>query len=251
MNRSIGSTHRRGSATLWLIIWLPCLLTLFCVLIGVANLWLARVELENSLEAAALAAVKHWGEAGGGPTPTARQVGVAYAGANIVRGNPVLIGTNYNPLQLPNENDLCDPTDHAVVPPSGNLVFGAINDDDPDNVIFDAGVMPSCAAGTVLIDATGSGGGSLAADHAWGISFYNTSGTNPLLRIDRVIIDLRAQGGAGTFLGPAEISDNSPQPAVHDNSGNDQPDVVGFTDLDFDPDPSFGQIQFSYPAAGQ
>src|SRR6185503_11453281 len=72
--------RRRGSATLWMIIWLPCLLTLFCVLVGVANLWLARVELENALEASALAAVKQWGDANGaGGTLTARDVGVGYS----------------------------------------------------------------------------------------------------------------------------------------------------------------------------
>lgn len=246
-------SHRRGSATLWLIIWLPCLLTLFCVLVGVANLWLARVELENSLEAAALAAVKHWGEVGGGDTEEPRDVGVAYALASLVRGNGVVIGTNYDPVGGgPNQNDECDPTDHNV-PPNGNLVFGAINDDDPDNVIFNAGVSPSCAVGTVLIDATGNGGGGLAADNAWGISFYNLPGPDDdNLRIDRVIIDLRANGGTGSFIGNAVISDNSPQPAVHDQSEtNSQPDVVGFTNLDMTPPVTFGQIQFSYPAAGQ
>ena len=35
--------RRRGSATLWMLIWLPCLLALFCVMVGVANLWLARI----------------------------------------------------------------------------------------------------------------------------------------------------------------------------------------------------------------
>ncbi|MCL6507990.1 MAG: hypothetical protein K6T59_13295 [Bryobacteraceae bacterium] len=54
-----------------MLIWLPCLLALFVGLVGVANLWLARVELENALEAAALAAVKQWGEAGGGDTVVA------------------------------------------------------------------------------------------------------------------------------------------------------------------------------------
>lgn len=269
--RSDYSSRRRGSATMWLVIWLPCLLTLFCVLLGVANLWLARVELENSLEAAALAAVKHWGQAGGGSTLEARDVGVAYATANIVRGQGVLIGTNYDPVDGgSNENDECQPSSPSAVhvsarlaaaqansslvasPPVGNLVFGAINDDDPDNIIFAAGQPPSCAVGTVLIDATGSGGGSLTADDAWGISFYNLPGSaDDDLRIDRVIIDLRANGGSGSFLGPAEISDSTPQPAVHDQSGNEQPDVVGFTDLDLDPAPSFGQIEFSYPAAGK
>lgn len=272
MQRRFGLfSRRRGSATLWLIICLPCLLTLFCVLVGVANLWLARVELENSLEAAALAAVKHWGETGGGSTLEAREAGVAYAEANIVRGQGVVIGTNHDPVGGgPNENAECHPSSPAAThyggrmaaalassslvagPPVGNLVFGAINDDDPENVIFDAGQPPSCAVGTVLVDATGSGGGSLAADSAWGICFYNLPGSaDDDLRIDRVIIDLRANGGSGSFLGPAEISDDAPQPAVHDQSGNDQPDVVGFTDLDFDPAPSFGQIEFSYPAAGK
>jgi len=249
--RPPAACRRHGSATLWMIIWLPCLLTLFCVLVGVANLWLARVELENSLEAAALAAVKHWGEAGGGDTDVPRQVGVVYAYSNIVRGNPVIIGKNYQPAN-PNDNDLCLPTDHTVAPPNGNLVFGAIDDDDPDNVIFDTCTVPGCAAGTVLIDATGSGGGSLVADNAWGISFYNTIDTNPLLRIDRVVIDLRANGGVGSFVGTAIISNNSPQPAVLDQSEtNSQPDVVGFTDLDMVPPVTFGQIQFSYPAAGK
>src|SRR5206468_2313998 len=98
---------RGGSATLWMVMWLPCLLVLFCVLVGVANLWLARIELENSLEASALAAVKQWGDAGGGDTLLPRQVGVSYARANAVRRNPVVIGTNYNAGSGANQNDQC------------------------------------------------------------------------------------------------------------------------------------------------
>src|SRR5262245_34502687 len=90
--------NRRGSATLWLIIWLPCLLALFVTLVGVANLWLARVELENALESAALAAVKQWGDASGGNTLIPRQIGQAYAAANCVRKAPVVIGLNYDPI---------------------------------------------------------------------------------------------------------------------------------------------------------
>jgi hypothetical protein len=133
-----------------MVIWLPCLLALFCVLVGVANLWLARVELENSLEAAALSAVKEWGDAGGGDTANARDVGVQYAGANIIRGQPVVIGPNYNAAKGPNQNDVCDPTDETVSPPNGNLVFGAIDDSDPDDVVFDAGAAPSPCGGGPL-----------------------------------------------------------------------------------------------------
>jgi Flp pilus assembly protein TadG len=75
---------RRGSATLWMLIWVPCLLVLLSVLLNVANLWLARVELETALEAAALAAVKEWGDSGGGETFPSRQVGMQYASANII-----------------------------------------------------------------------------------------------------------------------------------------------------------------------
>ncbi len=232
--------RHRGSATLWLVIWLPCLMALFCVLVGVANLWLARVELENAMEAAALAAVKAWGDVGGGNTLTPRNVGVSYALANSVRRDPALIGTNYNPANGSNQNDQCDV---GMSPPSGNLIFGSINDDNPDNIIFNAGIVPGCGLGTVLVDATASGSGNLAQDNAWGVSFYNTASTPPGLRIERVVVDLRANGGSGSFSGPAVITDNSPQPIVTDGVSS-QPDLVGFTDPP-------AQIQFSYPSAGK
>jgi hypothetical protein len=111
-------------------------------------------------------------------------------------------------------------------------------------VIFNAGIAPGCASGTVLIDATASGSGNLAQDNAWGISFYNTPSTPPTLQITRVIIDLRGHGAGGSFSGPAVISDNSPQPAVQDGSGNSQPDLVGFTD-------PLAEILFSYPSTGK
>src|SRR5262249_5101137 len=159
-------------------IWLPCLLALLVTLVGVSNLWLARVELENACEAAAIAAVKQWGDVGGGETLVPRQVGVEYAEANGIRGSGLAIGTNYNAANLQNQNDVCDV---GMTPPTGNLIFGTINDDDPDNVIFDAGLAPSCISGTVLFDATGSGSGNLEADDAWGISFYGTATTRAAL----------------------------------------------------------------------
>jgi hypothetical protein len=215
-------------------------MALFCVLVGVANLWLARVELENATEAAALAAVKAWGDVGGGSTLAPRNVGVAFAHANSVRRDPVVIGANFNPGGGPNQNDVCKV---GISPPSGNLIFGSINDDDPDNIIFNAGVMPGCGLGTVLVDATASGSGNLAQDNAWGVSFYHTATVPSGLRIDRVLIDLNAGGGSGSFSGSAILTDNSPQPAVTDGVSS-QPDLLGFTD-------PTAQIQFSYPSAGQ
>jgi Flp pilus assembly protein TadG len=76
--------RRRGVSTLWLLLTLPVFLTLLAFTVNIANLWLARVELENSLEAAALAAVREWGE--GSSTDAAKDVAIAYAAANPVRG---------------------------------------------------------------------------------------------------------------------------------------------------------------------
>jgi hypothetical protein len=154
---------RRGSATLWLVIWLPCLLVLFCVLVGVANLWLARVELENALEAAALAAVKEWGDQCGGDTCASRNVGVAYAAANTVRGRPLEIHANYaghdfsshgtGPFHLATNSHSHNPNQNAQCRLDGDcrgiLIFGAIRGDSdcPGDVTFHAGLRPKCQRG--------------------------------------------------------------------------------------------------------
>lgn len=153
---------RRGSATLWMVVWLPGLLVLFCVLIGVANLWLARVELENALESAALAAVKQWGDQGGGDTRSARETGVDYAAANAIRGQTLTLCTNYEDSQVagrsrrlpvrlitvgpppnPNQNDECGLNSQTC---QGNFIFGAIGDDPscPGQLTFNAGIQPAC-----------------------------------------------------------------------------------------------------------
>ena len=276
MNQKYGSLRfrsrlqRRGTVTLWMVIWLPLLLALFSFLVGVGNLWLARVELENSLEASALAAVKQWGDAGGGPTLVPRQIGQAYAAANCVRGHSTVIGLNYNPGDGPNQNDLCEPTDETVNPPNGNLVFGAIDDSNPNNIIFNAGLQPSCNLGTVLFDVSAQR--DLGADNAWGISFQCDPDTPPALRIKKIIINLQAQpgttgvfslGGAGPAGGGPDISDNSPEGIINENCragpgqpvvNYTQPDNKGFTDLsELDVSPADGlydgQIRFT-PTSG-
>lgn len=208
---------RRGAATLWLLLVLPVLLILLCFVVEMGNVWLARAELEDSLESAALAAVKEWGDANGGSTFLPRRVGVHYAASNSVSGSPGGITNNYNVANSPNENANCN----------GDLVFGAVTDTSP-NVIFNAGVAPVCGVGSVMFDATGQG--NLTADNAWGVAFRNTVNTPPGLRIVRIIIDLDAGGGDGEFDDTPVLSDNVPQHKVRDNSGNDQPDIVGFTD---------------------
>ncbi len=176
---------RRGLSTIWLLIALPTLLVLFCFVINIANLWLARVELENALEAAALAAVLEWGQAGGGPTADPRDAGVAYAAANRVRGMELVIATNLDPAPgpgNPNENLTCDV---QKTPPMGNLIFGAIIDDDP--LTFDAGAIPSCTSADVLIEICKANAASATVPDMFGV-FYR-DGT-PGVSITAVEIEL-------------------------------------------------------------
>lgn len=76
---------------------MPAALCLLGVVIEAGNLWLARVELTNGLEAAALAAVDQWGDAGAN-TPAARDAaraeGVALAAANTVSAEPLTLMLN-------------------------------------------------------------------------------------------------------------------------------------------------------------
>jgi Flp pilus assembly protein TadG len=83
--------RRRAIVTLWTLLCVPILVL---VLVGVAEvnrLGQARVQLENALESAALAAVQEWGERGGGAktVAAAQAQGRAYALANLVQGIPL------------------------------------------------------------------------------------------------------------------------------------------------------------------
>lgn len=99
------------------------------------KIWIARIELENALEAAALAGVRTWGEAAGGPTAAARAVAVEYASVNTVDGQSLAIASNLNAGNPPNQN----------ASPTGNLVFGSATQSGT-NWIFDSGTAPNCGA---------------------------------------------------------------------------------------------------------
>lgn len=126
--------QRRGVVALWLILALPVLLLLSIVVIEIGNIWLARAELENALEAAALAAVKAWHD-----TPAAnlaaRNVGVTYAAANTVTGSPVVI-TDNGAGPIPNLNASA----------TGHLIFGAVTTATIPWV-FQGNQAPSCPGG--------------------------------------------------------------------------------------------------------
>jgi len=241
--------QRRGSATLWLIIWIPALMVLFIALTGVANLWLARVEVENGLEAAALAAVKNWGDANGGDTLPHRLVGVNYAAANCVRMNPLTIGTNYAmgvPFCMganPNQNLTCDV---GMTPPTGNLIFGAIDDSDPDNIIFNAGICPGCNPQAIVVfDVTSQGDLNGAAANEWGFAFHPTPDTPPGLRITSILMTIPPSVGADDFVHDFTLSTAGVSSwKVRSGTVYQQPDIQGFTN-------PAAQITESYPGVRQ
>jgi uncharacterized membrane protein len=88
------ASPRGGIAVLWVILAVPAILTLFLLVLDVANLWLARIELRNALDAAALSGAKTWGE--GGTTNNARTDAQTTAALNTVIGNTVTLSLNEN-----------------------------------------------------------------------------------------------------------------------------------------------------------
>lgn len=209
---------RRGVATVWLVLFLPLFLLMLCFVIESGNLWMARSELESALEAAALAAVKEWGDTSGGSTSTARQVGQSVAAANTVRGTSLVIGQNYTAGGANNEN-----TNITFPPNTANLIFGALTSTSP-TVVFCPTVTPSCGLGTVLLDA--SSNASMQADNAWGFNFQAPNIT-PNLTLSRVVLNLRAGGDPD-----AVFNFGANAPVISDNVGNiitTQNDVFGIS----------------------
>ncbi|WP_158261312.1 MULTISPECIES: TadE/TadG family type IV pilus assembly protein [Pirellulaceae] len=197
---------KRGVSLLWIIIAFPALILFLVFAVEIGNIWLARLELEQSLEASALAAVKEWAE-GGMDTKDARIIGNDFAIANPVRGVPVDLtmqvlnvdfdgDLNYDMNQI-NGNKVCtDISDYGNYLQSGVFVFGVIRETEgpvgppAGSVIFNAAMSPNCSTGGVLVDATGEG--NLNTQHnEWGISFLATEDNyNTSLRIWRVEIDV-------------------------------------------------------------
>lgn len=187
--------RRRGVVTLWTILSAIALLALLCVVVEAANLWLARTQLQNALEAAALAAVKTWGGTGGGPpTPTlsARNVGVDYASYNAINEVSVAIGNNYAaspPSPLDNENASCSHGDGQ-----GILIFGKV-EASGNQWIFNANqdavdVFGVRAAATIEVPSLCAGYCGLSLPFyvsATATTMYNSNAPQPEPRLIRVL----------------------------------------------------------------
>ena len=129
--RRVGA-RRHGVATVWIIASFPAIACLLCVVLEFANLWMARVELRNALDAAALSAVKTWGE--GGSTIAARMDGQTAAALNTVTGTPVTLGLNTGGGTNGNGAN------------TGNTLLGTIAG-VPGALTFDCNGVPNCAGG--------------------------------------------------------------------------------------------------------
>jgi Flp pilus assembly protein TadG len=81
--------RRSGVATLWLILFIPVFLIALCVVVDVGTIWLARAELEDGLEAAAIAGVVEWNAVQ--PVADVEAAAGELAGANSVRGAAIAL----------------------------------------------------------------------------------------------------------------------------------------------------------------
>lgn len=213
---------RRGAVTLWTILSLPALLLVLFLVADSVHLWVARVELETALEAAALAAVKGWGMTNGAEgTLVPRQIGVEFAAANTINGQSVVITDNYSSSNSPNHNASC----------TGNLIFGAVERITGPPCLrytFDASEEPSCGGGTVLFDASGQGN-LHAGDNDWGIAFQRDANTPASgFLIHSVSINLGTGNDMWFDVGDLQLADLIGPFKVRDNSGHSQPDRAGF-----------------------
>ncbi|HWL08788.1 MAG TPA: pilus assembly protein TadG-related protein [Planctomicrobium sp.] len=119
LERNSASHARRGAITLWMILIIPAIVLLFGVVVDMSRLWVARIELTNALEAAALSGVKTWENIGDTPTgrETARIHARTAAAANTVTGHgPLVLDENENTSNT-NDNNL----------PSGEILLGRVN----------------------------------------------------------------------------------------------------------------------------
>ncbi len=110
---------RKGIAAIWVILAVPVVLVVLILVTDIAHLRLARIEAENALEAAALAAVKQWRDGGNTAAnrTAARQACLSFAAANTVVGHPVALDANEN-------QSSGDANDNASI--TGNVVLGAV-----------------------------------------------------------------------------------------------------------------------------
>ncbi|MBC8290746.1 MAG: hypothetical protein H8E37_10565 [Planctomycetes bacterium] len=132
-SRSGVHRNRPGISTIWVIVALPAVMTMFVMVVDIGHVWLARSELKNALDASALSTVKTWGE--GGTTAQARLDGNDAMSTNTVLGAVVTLNTAEGGCTNGN------------VASTGEIVLGSITDSG-GVITFDCSGSPSCISGT-------------------------------------------------------------------------------------------------------
>lgn len=131
-----GVDRRRGMVMVWILLLVPAIAVLIIMLTDLANIWQARIELKNALDAAALSAVKTWGE--GGTTLQSRQ------SANTTFSNNTILGQTFN---LSTAEGGCA---NNNVSSDGEILLGSVDDAVP-GFEFDCTGTPTCFAGDIQV----------------------------------------------------------------------------------------------------
>lgn len=211
---------RSGIVTFWALVSVPVFGLMLCFVLEIGNLWLARIQLKNALEAGALAAVKHWGDSGGdsGDTENSRIVGTQFASSCMINGIPVDLTTidasrNYSLGGGTNQNASCQ----------GVFVFGSIDTDTPEYT-FDSCSAAGCGPPYVLaMDLTAQGNLNSGNNNEWGISIQPSNSTmTSTVTVRRIVYRIPAGAFFDFISDPPTVSGN-----LTDNAGSNAVNCTG------------------------
>ena len=198
-------TARRGIATIWVLSSMPVLLTLLVMLIDAGNLWVARTELKNALDAGALSGAKTWGE--GSSTSQAR------LDAQDAFTTNTILGTQYSLSTVEGACNNGNPAPSATA----EILLGTMSD-GAGGFTFDCQGTPACVSGTftlvIAVDTEticdGGNNDTFERDSAFRVESFTTS--NPALTLNSLTFTLP---GAGVRF----FDLRNPPPSNDGNSG--------------------------------
>jgi len=200
------------------------LVSILCVVVEIAHLYLARTELENALESAALAGADFWAK-NPGDTAAARDVALRYAATNTVDGRPVILDPNYATGMDANQN----------ASPHGNLIFGAVGFEPiraaDHGYLFEHNTVPSCTV-TEVVEGEADIPWAVDAKDTYGtpdtffLEFWNLDPPSLGLRITKITYGLAGIDGSG----PGRFDVDTSPPAA--NEDTDDPGLFGWGPFD-------------------
>jgi hypothetical protein len=202
---------RRGITTVWVLLMVPVIGLLVIVITDVSNLWLARIELKNALDAAAASAVETWCE---GDNSSANRAAARVDARDAFEANTILgVSLDFPDASFEN-NGGGNPGNASCTHncPGGIVLLGSIRNttgtmNDPPPFVFNANIPPDKIFLTVEVNSDQT----FDDDDAYRVSL--TGATD--LRVDNVVIRIPAtdpgtQGffdtRAGEGFGPVQAS---------------------------------------------